>query len=587
MEDRNKTLSNIQRVLTMLEKAVDRLSRQKFLLPSQRPAILDQIASAIRTMRGWIDDWRMFAGVKTFYAVASLCLKELSNIVNVLAEGIKPVSGKKQVKRTKREKDCRALFKTADDMLEHMAKLLCEAAPRDTVVSLEMEKAVLKAFYVHCSRKIEKDTEEIASDRGEKTYIFPWGDPDGYVELVGDRGKFKAEVAEFPEKNARATGRKPHCKNSSGYRLCGFRQKPRRTFAVEGRREFLIRMVQCLSCDRRFSMVPSFPPREKHFCLNIIGRVFDKMLRFGASIQGALENPKLLKKPVKSRQTVLNWLRWMGTPHPAAILSRAGVKGSGYLREDEGFEKEPNLRTYSVVMADPANMPVWHSDCVDAIDEDTLAASFEKFVEKIEFKVLGVTKDKWAASTNALKSVFKNIWIGFCRRHFLKKLYGDLLKYRKETGCSQKDVSELYWEVKKILETSYSGGALKARLNTLRRDEFKHPLLKGRIDSLKEDAVRHTSFKNRKGITPTTSKADGFLKIVKRKLRQAESFRDRDCTLHLFRAMANARNFLPFLPGAKNAHKNPFMLAQGETFDLPWIEAMNVHNAFLFSDNAF
>ncbi len=174
-----------------------------------------------------------------------------------------------------------------------------------------LEKAVLKAFEVHCSRKIEKETEEIASDRGEKTYIFPWDDPDGYVELVGDRGKFKTEVAEFLEKNAHATGRKPHCKDSSGYRLCGFRQKPRRTFAVEGRREF------------------------------------------------------------------------------------------------------------------------------------------------------------------------------------------------------------------------------------------------------------------------------------KKKLRQAESFPDRDCTLHIFRAMANARNFLPFLPGAKNAHRSPFMRAQGETFDLPWIEAMNVHNAFLFSDNAF
>ncbi len=29
------------------------------------------------------------------------------------------------------------------------------------------------------------------------------------------------------------------------------------------------------------------------------------------------------------------------------------------------------------------------------------------------------------------------------------------------------------------------------------------------------------------------------------------------------------------------------MLAQRETFGLPWIEAMNVHNAFLFSENAF
>jgi len=43
-----------------------------------------------------------------------------------------------------------------------------------------------------------------------------------------------------------------------------------------------------------------------------------------------------------------------------------------------------------------------------------------------------------------------------------------------------------------------------------------------------------------------------------------------------------------FLPGAKNAHKSPFELAGGQTYDLPWIQAMNVHNAFafLFTENA-
>ncbi len=90
----------------------------------------------------------------------------------------------------------------------------------------------------------------------------------------------------------------------------------------------------------------------------------------------------------------------------------------------------------------------------------------------------------------------------------------------------------------------------------------------------------------RKDIAPTTSIVDNFLKIVKRKPRQAESFRDPESAGCLFRAMANARNFLPFLPGAKNAHKSPFMLAEGETFNLPWIQAMNVHNAFLLSQNA-
>ncbi|MCP4105856.1 MAG: hypothetical protein GY749_10015 [Desulfobacteraceae bacterium] len=56
------------------------------------------------------------------------------------------------------------------------------------------------------------------------------------------------------------------------------------------------------------------------------------------------------------------------------------------------------------------------------------------------------------------------------------------------------------------------------------------------------------------------------MKIVKRKLRQAESFRDQECAGTLFRAMANVRNFVPFMSGAKNAHKSPFMIAQGETF---------------------
>ena len=50
--------------------------------------------------------------------------------------------------------------------------------------------------------------------------------------------------------------------------------------------------------------------------------------------------------------------------------------------------------------------------------------------------------------------------------------------------------------------------------------------------------------------------------------------------------MANIRNFVPFMSGAENAHKSPFMLAQGETYGLTWIQAMNVHNAFLFTDIA-
>lgn len=71
MKERTETLSNLQRVLTSLEKAVDRLYRQNFLRPSQRPPIFDQIASAIARLRQWIADYRKFAGLKSFYILTS------------------------------------------------------------------------------------------------------------------------------------------------------------------------------------------------------------------------------------------------------------------------------------------------------------------------------------------------------------------------------------------------------------------------------------------------------------------------------------------------------------------------------------
>ncbi|MGA1871395.1 MAG: hypothetical protein ACMUJM_22935 [bacterium] len=111
-----------------------------------------------------------------------------------------------------------------------------------------------------------------------------------------------------------------------------------------------------LSAIARFSLLPSFLPREKHVGINIIGHVFQNILLFSQSIQAAVENLKMIPKAVKSKQTILNWLYWIGALHPCTILTRAGVVGSGYFQEDEGFEKEPNLLTYSVFMVDSQNL---------------------------------------------------------------------------------------------------------------------------------------------------------------------------------------------------------------------------------------
>ena len=352
--------------------------------------------------------------------------------------------------------------------------------------------------------------------------------------------------------------------------------------------EFPIRMMQCSVCGAKFSLLPSFLAREKHFALDIIGHAVNKLMLFGQSLQATLADLAILAPGGHSKQTLLDWMTWFGTLHPAAILTRAGIQGTGYFQEDEGFEKEFGLRTYTVALVESETLLVWHLDYVDAVDEDTLCESFEHFVEHISFHVLGVTKDKWQPSTKALKRVFHALWIAFCHRHELKKWRQALSRYQDETQCRATERKSLYRTIKTVLDTAESSVVLKLELKALERAEeaFQHPILRERLEKLKANAVRYTSHHKRNGLTKTTSIVDNFLKLVKRKLRQVESFRDQECTRTFFRAMATVRNFVPFLSGAKNAHQSPFMLAQGETYDLPWIQVMNMHNAFLFTAGA-
>jgi hypothetical protein len=480
-------------------------------------------------------------------------------------------------------------------MLEHVAQYLDKSKDnkdnkdnKDTIIAAAIGKGLHKSFEKYCIKQHERRHKFCVSNRGDKTYIFAWPDKEKYLAIIHDCKRFRAEVVDKLINWLHATGHKPSCNRSKGYNLIGFRSKDRKTVMAGGCQErFPVRMVKCKECKQKISLLPSFLPREKHFAIDIIGHVFEKMLLFSQSIQASLQDLKMICGGVKSKQTILNWLRWGGTLHPATILTRAGVEGCGYFQEDEGFEKEPNLRTYTVFMADPQTLLVWHADYVDHVDEKTLCASFEKFLQRVSFRIIGVTKDKWEASTKALKAVFKNIWIGFCHRHCIKKFRQTLVEYQEQTKCTKKEIDRLYKKFKKVLETSTSQVSLEVKLKFLDDAAFNHPLLQKRLAELKENAVHYTCHKKRKGISKTTSIVDNFLKIVKRKLKMVESFRDKEYTHILFQAMANTRNFVPFLPGAKNAHKSPFMLAEGQTHDLPWIQVMNFHNAFLFTPNAF
>ena len=578
---------NILRILTMLEKTLDRVGRLYFHNRNQYPPIMIEIEETIISLRAWIKQYKCYCGVEKFHEIIGLCIVEIQGQIGKLMLECQAVNGKKGVSHSRKLNEYKQFMQTINDMLVHLVDQVKKFEKITTDMGFEIEKFLVKAFEKHCAESHEIEVQAGVSKRGKQTCVFPWSDKEGYRFLIDNKKRFREVVISRLDEYCHPAGHCPTCKRSGRYKLIGFRSNPRKTIVEGGKQqEFPIRMAQCTECGAKFSLLPSFLPREKHFGIDIIGNALRGILLSGQSYQCGMENIKMSGGQVKSKQTILNWIRWMGTHHPAVILTMCGVKGSGYLQEDEGFEKEAGLRTYTVAMVDPINQLVWHLDYVDHVDEETLYGSFEKFVERIDFKILGVTKDKWKPSTNALKKVIKNLWIGFCHRHCLKKFRDNLFKYQKETGCSDQERKKLYSEFKKVLESASSKNSLDIKLNLLKHEGFKHPLLSAVLDEVKKNAVHYTAQKIRSGIKRTTSLVDNFLKIVKRKLRQAESFRDKECTCLMFRAMANVRNFVPFLPGAKNAHKSPFILSGGEDYDLPWIQAMNVHNAFLFIENA-
>ena len=159
-------------------------------------------------------------------------------------------------------------------------------------------------------------------ERGEKTYIFRWSDAETYHSFIDDVVNFREKVLPGLPKGDNALGHKPGCKGCKKYVLAGKRKNPRKTIVGEKKQTFGIRMAKCTICDQRFSLLPSFLPREKNYGMDTIGIVCRALFLRSNSIRSVFEQTEHLgKSRVKSRQTIFNWIRWMGTLHPAVVLT--------------------------------------------------------------------------------------------------------------------------------------------------------------------------------------------------------------------------------------------------------------------------
>ena len=579
----NNFVLNSLRTLTMLEKAIARLIRQNYLHENQVPEIVKILQSTITETRMRILSYKSFGNVPSFITLVTTSIEELSKLVEDLILFCPCGSGKKQQSKKRKEADCKKLTNSIKGMLITL-KSYFSYEKTGTEMAEKLSDYFIAEFNKWCKDHILKLSAKGISGRGKQTCIFPFMDINEYISNICDNEWFKRKVLKNLNPFTPEAGHRSNCnKKKRRYNLKGYRPNNRNVIIPGKKLATPIRMVKCKECGQIFSVLPSFISREKHYSADLIGKVLEGVLLRGVCIQYAQEIMELTGFPVRSKQTVINWIEWIGNFHPAELLERAGATASAYLQEDEGFQKEPNLRTYIVAMVDPNSQIVWHIDYIDHVGEDNLYQSFKEFFDKISFKINGVTKDKWQASTKALRRLYDQLWIGYCHRHCLDNFKKALTAYQKETGISSKKSKDLFEKFSNVLEGATHGANMEVRIKMLTKDEaFNHPLLKYRVDELKENAVQYTAHKNRVGIKKTTSIIDNFLKIAKRKLREAMSFRDSKWAGIFFRAMANVRNFIEFKTGAKNAHKSPFMLAGGDTFSLPWMQVINVHNGFLF-----
>ena len=379
-------LNNLLRVLSMLEKALNRAVRLNYVDRGQYPESYIQIEDDLKTLREWIRINRIFLNLQNFALALGRRFKAFALLVQEFLAIVRPSPGKRLSKKSQYEKQSQRIQQSIEAMLPNIDEHIKNTEINDDTLQILLEERFSEAEIASLISEIGKNSHASLSRRGEKSYIIPCHDPDEYLVLIHDRERFRVKMMDYLTECSHATGHRPGCAGAKKYKFGGFRRNPRKTTMVGGNQEtFPIQMVKCMNCGQRFSLLPSFLPREKHFGIEIIGNVLQNLLLFSQSFQGVMETLKTMVGGIKSKQTIFNWLRWAGTIHPATILTRAHVQGSGYFQEDEGFEKEPDLRTYSVVMVDPRYLLVWHADYVDHVDEVTLTRSFEKFLERVSF----------------------------------------------------------------------------------------------------------------------------------------------------------------------------------------------------------
>jgi hypothetical protein len=74
---KDKEVDNVKRILTMLEKALERILRRSYYNRDQYPRIAFEIEEQMKVLRGWIQDYELYSPLPSFRSQVGLAMKDL------------------------------------------------------------------------------------------------------------------------------------------------------------------------------------------------------------------------------------------------------------------------------------------------------------------------------------------------------------------------------------------------------------------------------------------------------------------------------------------------------------------------------
>ncbi|MCP4059053.1 MAG: hypothetical protein GY738_17415 [Pseudoalteromonas sp.] len=95
------SLTDILRILSMLEKAFDRLVRLNYNHRSQYPELIIEIESTLAMLRSWINNYGIFSGTDAFNKAVELWVETVGMLIADLITECTPANGKKRVKKSR------------------------------------------------------------------------------------------------------------------------------------------------------------------------------------------------------------------------------------------------------------------------------------------------------------------------------------------------------------------------------------------------------------------------------------------------------------------------------------------------------